>query len=172
MDPADAAETRQTQRPRWVPYLMWALAGALAGALVTIAAVVVLDGGGADDGRGESTATTIAGTAPRPPPTTAPPTTGGPPSTLPSPPAIVSFGVETRNCPPGAPSTAVVVRYQTQNATHVGFSIDGGPSQPGADTSGSEDVGPISCDAQPHVITMTAENGQLRATRQATVSVS
>jgi hypothetical protein len=168
MDPANAADTSQPQRPRWVPYLV----GALAGALVTIAAVVVFEVAGGDDDRRDPSATTNTRTAQgstTPSPTS---TTGGPPGTVPSPPAIVSFGVETTNCPPGAPSTAVVVTYQTQNTTRVGFSIDGGPPQPGADTSGSQDVGPIPCDAQPHVITMTAENGQLQATRQATVSVS
>jgi hypothetical protein len=146
--------------------------GALAGALVTVAVVVVLEVASDDDNHRDSSTTTTTGTAPGSTTPSPPPTTGGPPGTVPSPPAIVGFGVETRNCPPGAPSTAVVVTYQTQNATRVGFSIDGGPSQPGTDTSGSQSVGPIPCDALPHVITMTAENGQLRATRQATVSVS
>jgi len=173
MDQSNAAETGQPQRPRWAPYLI----GALAGALVTVAVVVVFEVASGDDDHEDSPVTTITATAPTStsPAVTSPrpvPTTGVPPSTVALPPAIVSFGVETTNCPPGAASTAVVVTYQTQNATSVGFSIDGGASEPGADTSGSQRVGPISCDAQPHVITMTAENGQLRATRQATVSVS
>jgi hypothetical protein len=142
--------------------------GAVVGALVTIGIVALLGGFDSDDD-GRQVANTTA-----PPTRQAPslPTTTASPGTRGAPPQIVGFGVATTNCPTGARSTTVRIDYETVDATTVSFTIDGGSPSRADDTSGSRDVGPIPCDAQPHVVTLIAEANGERATRDATVSVS
>jgi hypothetical protein len=165
-DPTNSAETTPPRRVAWMPYVV----GAVVGALVTVAIVALL--GGFDSGDERSTAastttTTPATGPPSPLPTTTAPTTPGG-----APPQIVGFGVSSSNCPAGATSTTVRITYQTIGASTVSFAVDGGSPSRADDTSGSRDVGPIPCDARPHVVTLIAEANGQRATRDATVSVS
>src|SRR5262249_3618635 len=105
--------------------------------------------------------------------TTLPSSSGSaPPITNANPPAIVSFGVESKNCPAGATSTSVRITYGTTDTNAVSFAVDGGAPVRADETSGARDVGPIPCDGRPHVVTLIAESNGLRATRDATVSVS
>jgi hypothetical protein len=166
MDVVNSGETRPRRRASWLRYVV----GAVAGALLTLTAVALLGGNDSDTEPPATSATTRA------PSTTATSTTA-PPSTTGSGAggealAIVSFGVSSTNCPPGAQSTTVVITYQTTGATSVDFTVDNGAPSPAPDTSGSRDVGPIPCDARPHVVTLIAQGNGQRATRKATVSVS
>src|SRR5262245_796019 len=169
MDATNSVETAPRKRASWPPYVV----GAAAGALVTVAVVALFGGFDSDDGQstGASTTTANVATTSRVT-TTSGPTTSVAPSTIGKAPSIVSFGVASSNCPAGAASTTVRITYQTTDATMVSFTVDNGPPSPAPATSGSRDVGPIPCDAQPHVVTLIAEANGLRATRQATVSVS
>jgi hypothetical protein len=143
--------------------------GALIGALVTVAIVALLGGFDTDDDGTRAANTTAPATRTTP---SLPTTTATTPTTSGAPPQIVGFGVATTNCPSGATFTTVRISYETVDASTVSFTIDGGPPSRADDTSGSRDVGPIPCDAQPHVVTLIAEANGERATRDATVSVS
>ena len=169
MDPANSGETAPPDEASWPRYVAAGLVGALVGALATIAIVALF--GGFDSDHDASTVSNTTTPATRPAPasstsTTGPPGTGGPP------PEIVGFGVTSTNCPAGATSTTVRITYQTVDASTVSFTVDDGEPSRVDDTSGSRDVGPIPCDGQRHVVTLIAESGGGRATRQATVSVS
>ncbi|HXY93421.1 MAG TPA: hypothetical protein VEP49_13155 [Acidimicrobiia bacterium] len=157
--------------------MLGAIAGAVAAAIVALVIWAVADNGGdssatAPGSTSSTTSTTVTTSTTTSAPTTSAPTTTTSLAPPPAQPVIDAFGVNVVNCPQGAASTSVTVTYTTRNAASVEFTIDDGAAQTASQVSGSAAVGPIPCDGNSHHVTMAAINDGLRATRDATVSVS
>jgi hypothetical protein len=76
------------------------------------------------------------------------------------------------NCPEGASTTTVEVNYGARNADEIQFAIDDEVVQSTRQLEGSEDVGPMPCDGERHTLTVIANSGGVRATREASIAVS
>jgi len=168
----DENDENGTKARRLSPFVLGAIAGAVAAAIVALVIWAVADNGGDSSATAPSSTSSTTSTTVTTSTTTSAPTTTTSLAPPPAQPVIDAFGVNVVNCPQGAASTSVTVTYTTRNAVSVEFTIDDGAAQTASQVSGSAAVGPIPCDGNSHHVTMAAINDGLRATRDATVSVS